>query len=523
MDKTTCCPKCNYRDKSESGFAVCPRCGLIITKYLEHQNKSESVVKTADEIPPTQVHPQAPSRFYLKKIFLSVLSIVIIIGALRLIRNERESGSGVILWSQTSAEPFRPNSIAIDKNYLYVVGVDNLTDFKNWHWRMEKRRLTDGALVSEFGNNGVVTAASGEHFFAPIGVAIQSEYLYLIGYESIYQMIDARWRIEKRRASDGALVTDFGDGGVVVSEQPRGFKRPQTIALDADYMYVGGNEDVFPDPHSTPLIRYQSRIEKRRLTDGMLVPGFGAAGVAMGDTTTGGGVVFAGARITMDSKFMYVSGAVNRTAPYDTEWRIEKRRLSDGSYCHEFGDNGIVKYNPSPGFDDAHGIAIDEQYMYVVGHDMSSGSTIDQQWHIEKRRLSDGALADDFGNNGIVTNNPSNRVDWASAIVIDREKPGLWERILTLDPFWERRSMYVVGKDEIPGVKDQEWRIEKRRLSDGSTVRTFGNFGVVSINPSKYFESAYAIASDADYIYVAGDDSSLGVNEVHSSIVKIKK
>lgn len=519
MDKTTCCPKCNYLDTSESGFDVCPRCGLIIAKFRAPRNGSDAVVNAAHD--PAQ--PQAPSRSYTKKILLSILCISIVIGILQLLRDHRESDSGTIVWSQISAEPFRPYAIVIDKSYLYVIGVHNSTHSSNWRWRMEKRRLTDGSLVSEFGDNGVITVANGEHFFAPKNVAIRSEYLYLIGYESIYQMIDARWRIEKRLASDGALVTDFGDSGFVVSEQPHGFKRPQAIALDAEYLYVAGNEDVFPDPNSKYPFHYQSRIEKRKLTDGTLVPDFGTAGAVLGDPNVFNAVVPAGARIAMDSEFMYVSSAIHKAAVYDTEWRIEKRRLSDGSLYREFGDDGFVRSDPSPGFDDAHGIAIDERYMYVVGHDMSSGSTIDHQWHLEKRKLSDGSFVRGFGEKGILTKNPSNGVDWARAIVIDHRKPGLWERILTLDPFWKRRAMYVVGKDEAPGAGDQQWRIEKRRLSDGSYVRAFGNCGVISINPSRSRESAYAIAEDADYIYVVGDDSSFDARAVHSRVEKIKK
>lgn len=438
-------------------------------------------------------------------------------------REYKESDSGSIVWSRSSTEPFRPYAIAIDEGYLYVVGVHDSTDFKNWHWQLEKRQLTDGALVSEFGNNGVVTVASGEHFFAPKGLAVQSGYLYLIGHESVYQMIDARWRIEKRRASDGGLVTEFGGSGFVVSEQPHGFKRPQSIVLDGEYMYVAGNEDVFPADLPKYPFHYQSRIEKRRLSDGMLVSDFGTAGTVLGDPITFHPVVLSGARIAMDSEFMYVSGAVHKGARYDTEWRIEKRRLSDGSFSREFGDKGVVRYAPGPGYDDAHGIAIDEQYMYVVGHDAISGNPTEHEWHIEKRRLSDGALVDDFGTGGILKNNPSTGLDWAHAIVIDRDKPGLWERLLALDPFWKQRAMYVAGKDEMPGAKDQQWRIEKRRLSDGSSVRQFGKSGVIGINPSMYVESACAIASDADSLYVVGDDRSSDGKAVHSRIVKIKK
>ena len=42
--------------------------------------------------------------------------------------------------------------------------------------------------------------------------------------------------------------------------------------------------------------------------------------------------------------------------------------------------------------------------MYVAGTDQSPGNN---QWRIEKRLLSTGALDASFGTGGVVTNNPS--------------------------------------------------------------------------------------------------------------------
>ena len=88
------------------------------------------------------------------------------------------------------------------------------------------------------------------------------------------------------------------------------------------------------------------------------------------------------------------------------------------------------------------------------------------QWRIEKRNLSDGALVVGFGTGGVVTNNPSGRTDWAGFIAIDST------------------YMYVTGYDESPGAGNEQWRIEKRNLSDGALVVGFGTGGVVTNNPS---------------------------------------
>jgi len=60
------------------------------------------------------------------------------------------------------------------------------------------------------------------------------------------------------------------------------------------------------------------------------VPDFGLwQGVVKSDPSIGGNATLEGARIAIDSEFMYVISGVYRAAPIDTEWRVEKRHLSD--------------------------------------------------------------------------------------------------------------------------------------------------------------------------------------------------
>ncbi|MHC4270184.1 MAG: hypothetical protein ACYSTS_17205 [Planctomycetota bacterium] len=83
------------------------------------------------------------------------------------------------------------------------------------------------------------------------------------------------------------------------------------------------------------------------------------------------------------------------------------------------------------------------------------------------------------------------------------------------------RSMYVVG------LELGKWRIEKRLLSDGSSVGTFDDDGVVISDPSGSIDEANAIAIDtapadpADHtMYVVGSDRSLGASDAQWRIEK---
>ncbi|KKS25861.1 MAG: hypothetical protein UU87_C0009G0001, partial [Parcubacteria group bacterium GW2011_GWA2_42_11] len=232
----------------------------------------------------------------------------------------------------------------------------------NGDWRIEKRLLSDGTLVSGFGTSGVVTGATESDVARAI--AIDSTNMYVAGYGS-----DNNWRIEKRLLFDGSLVSGFGTSGVVTGAAESLWA--YAIAIDSTNMYVAGNDGSS-----------SSRVEKRLLSDGTLVSGFGTGGVA-----TGSGEV--GYAIAIDSTNMYVVGEKS-----DTHLYIEKRLLSDGTLVSGFGTSGIVS-GPTA-FQAIKAIAIDSSNMYI---------TVDYNgdWRIEKRLLSDGTLVSGFGTSGVVT------------------------------------------------------------------------------------------------------------------------
>ena len=59
---------------------------------------------------------------------------------------------------------------------------------------------------------------------------------------------------------------------------------------------------------------------------------------------------------------------------------------------------------------------MDSNYIYVAGSDKVLG---DYQWRIEKRDKTTGQLITSFDGDGIITTNPSNRVDIPQSIVVD--------------------------------------------------------------------------------------------------------
>ena len=147
--------------------------------------------------------------------------------------------------------------------------------------------------------------------------------------------------------------------------------------------------------------------------------------------------------VAVDSSGVYIAGYDNSSG--NMEWRIEKRGLTDGELTPSFGAGGVIQENPSPGYDEAYGVAVDSTGIYAIGYDNSPGGS-DTQWRIEKRSLTDGSLIGAFGTGGVVTNNPSPGFEVAYGVTVDSS------------------GIYTVGEDNSPGGSDTQWRIEKRNL-----------------------------------------------------------
>ncbi len=358
----------------------------------------------------------------------------------RLFQNLDQPGFGTGGAVTSAAASNSAYASAKDSTYLYVAGHDGSSGSTDW--RIEKRLLSDGSLVSGFGTAGVITSVTASEQVGAI--VIDSTYMYVGGYDTTPD-----WRIEKRLLTDGSLVAAFGTSGVVTGAAAS--QQIYAMALDSTYLYAAGYDS-----------NTDFRIEKRLLSNGSLVSGFGTSGVATGATASSQIKTMA-----IDSTYMYVGG-------YDsnTDWRIEKRLLSDGSLVSGFGTSGVATGAAASNF--LYSMAIDSANMYLAGNDNNG------DWRIEKRLLSDGSLVSGFGTSGAVTGAAVSQSPYAIAL--------------------DSTNMYVGGYDS-----NTDWRIEKRLLSDGSLVTGFGTSGVAT--GSSTTDYLYSILLDSNYLYAVGFDN----------------
>ena len=411
--------------------------------------------------------------------------------------NFSTKGSGERVWAQTieptAAWDDEIYGVAVNGAALYAVGFDsNTAPTFDDQWRIEKRGLGDGSLVTSFGTAGVVVSnPSGttiNSYDDANAIAIDSTFMYVVGFDSVPDVTsgaiswtDDEWRIEKRWLDTGALDNSFGpfvSAGTVVSNPSSSKDEANAIAIDSLYMYIAGND-------TTATRGTEWRIEKRLLSTGESVTGFNANGVVTSDPSPQTDNAKA---IAIDETYMYVAGHESSGSGL-FQWRIEKRRLDTGDFDTLFGASGVVTVPTVTGDSSISAVAVDAQYLYIAGYvTITPGNTA---WTIEKRDKSNGTLVYSMTSNP----NPSGN-NAPKAMVIDAA------------------YVYVAGYDT--AAIQKEWRIEKRNLSDASLVTSFGLNGVYQSHPSaasSLDDDVWAMASDADYLYVAGYDSVFGTRE----------
>jgi len=275
-------------------------------------------------------------------------------------------------------------------------------------------------------------------------ITSDNDYLYIAGDD--YSPGNTQWRIEKRSKSTGALIW------VQTSNPSSGTDTVRSITSDNDYLYIAG-DDYSPGNN-------QCRVEKR----------FKSTGALIWAQTNSGSFGVAAYSITSDNDYLYISG-FSLTPSF--HWHIEKRFKSTGALIW------VQTNNPASGFMwTAYSITSDNDYLYIAGYNRVPG---DEQWYIEKRFKSTGALI------------------WAQANNYSSSIPGNdWPYSITSDNDY----LYIAGYNRVPG--DWQWCIEKRFKSTGALI------WVQTSNPSSTatYEAAYSITSDNDYLYIAGADYS---------------
>ncbi|MCB1138378.1 MAG: hypothetical protein KDK23_06450 [Leptospiraceae bacterium] len=362
-----------------------------------------------------------------------------------------------------------PTSIYCTADAIYIGGYDDLTSTQQW--RLEKRSRLTGELDESFGNGGVInvdTAAGGDQLR---DLDYDGIYIYIAGWD--FQSGSNAWRLEKRLASTGELDPSFASNGVLSHDPSAGFPDYlHAIELAAGGIYLAGSSSVTGTAQ-------EWRIEKRNLITGALDTGFNGTGIF----TTGAGNgtqsrIFA---MTVDDTYIYASGA-NQPGG-DLNWRLDKRFLSDGSAESAFA-SGTVTDNAGSGAEEASIVLYDDSAVYL------SGSDPDQHLQVNKYDRITGAPIVAFAPpDGEFVYDPSAGQDRLNAMLLVSNR------------------LLFIGYDSANG-SDLQWRISLRETSDGSLVSSFGTNGVIQSDPTSENDGANAACADASFVYVAGYEGS---------------
>jgi len=292
-------------------------------------------------------------------------------------------------------------------------------------------------------------------------------------------------------------------------------------------------------------------VEKRLLSDGSLVTGFGTGGrVASADIGDGPGVW-----MDIDSTYMYLVSVEQVTPPGDYGLRIEKRSLSDGSLDTGFGTSGVVQQNLSTLYADGGlGVLVMGSYLYVSGaYDLNMVGPGNAVATIERRLISTGALDTSWATNGVFSDDTSSAgMDVGSCIATDGTdlywltktetttashfnwrfvkvniaNPATTTAVTSTALIYSPTGPAVLGQIIIVGshlyafarngTTDYEWRLEKRALSNLALDATFGTGGVYTSNPSDgtggtgTYDGPYSLVEVGGVFFLAGIDEPTG-------------
>jgi hypothetical protein len=320
---------------------------------------------------------------------------------------KRNLNDGSVIWATTTNPTIQSDvaySVAVDSTGIYVVGGDytNQAGIYSGRWRIEKRNLNDGSVI------WATTTDFSINIDIARSVTVDNTGVYIVGNDASPGGLNNQWRIEKRNLNDGSLIWS------VTSNPSDDNDVPYSVAVDSTGIYVVGYDSSPGSSNS------QWRIEKRSTSTGALI------WYATSNPSSG---YDSAQSVAVDSTGIYVVGS--DSSPGNSQWRIEKRSLNDGSLIWS------VTSNPSSASDWAQSVAVDSTGIYIVGVDSIPGN---YEWRIEKRNLNDGSLI------WSVTSNPSSGYDEPYSVAVDSS------------------GIYVVGYDYAPG--NYQWRIEKRRKYD---------------------------------------------------------
>lgn len=146
-------------------------------------------------------------------------------------------GSPTLAWTNTNSNcEIWDDTVKVFGGFVYLSCFDTNTVGGDGQIRIERRDRLTGDLVSGFGVAGVVTENPSTNEDWVYAFEVNSSGIYIGDTDFTPGGSNSQWRIEKRDIDTGELVTNFGTNGVIIENISSGQDSPRTMTSDNDYL-----------------------------------------------------------------------------------------------------------------------------------------------------------------------------------------------------------------------------------------------------------------------------------------------
>jgi uncharacterized delta-60 repeat protein len=332
----------------------------------------------------------------------------------------------------------------------------------------------NGNPVTDFGSGGTATINTSDVDSATAATIDASGNIYIVGQSA--GLAGSVWEMD---GASGSLVSSFGVAGVVTMSAHASVNYPNAVLLDGSgNLYVAG-ENVY--------LNNTFAVVKLDATDGTLISGFGAGGVA--SFSPGGATISAIEALAMDSAGdLYLAGdsePSDGTGEY--EFALVKITSGSGTPVSGFGTGGMETFNLGAGSEGlVSALTLDGAgNMYVAGVDYPS-SDANGVAAVVKVSTTNGDLIAGFGTSGIKT--------------IDITGDGSTAQALAFDG---NGHLYVAGLQQDVATGTADMLVSELNAS-GNTVAGFGTNGskIFTISGSDVADSV--LLDGNGHLYLSG-------------------
>jgi uncharacterized delta-60 repeat protein len=332
----------------------------------------------------------------------------------------------------------------------------------------------DGSLDTEFGFGGLVITQVSPTGSRATGVALQADGKIVVIGQASGPTTSLDFAL-LRYNMDGSLDTTFGSGGVARTDFGHATDIAKEVVIDdvGRILVVGGG--TLGSVRTIEVARYNSdgSLDKSFATGGMLVTTLGtdARAVAL---QADGRIVIAGTAVAVGSPIG------------DTNF-VLLRLEQNGSLDASFGDGGVVTTDFEQGGDTVNSLMIQPDGRIVAAGTVTGKNNTEQQYGLA-RYHPDGTLDATFGDGGRVVTDLGSKSEWGAEGCLESDG----------------RIVFIgTSRDEFAMV---------RYTPDGILDPTFGTDGVVRADFStdtspQTTDLALAVAIQSDGKIVVGGTS----------------